>query len=331
MRKLRRLLTHWQNLIGLGLVLFFVGVALAAPILAPRGDAWENTRFFVIPEMKEYLPVPPGERAILGTVALGVQGRQLDVYYTLIWGTRSALIFGAAAALMTALIGTVIGALSAFLSGGSAGESNATGQMASHVILRVTDAFLAFPVIAAVVLFVQMVNFLKENAYLYAADGVTFSATGINLLFEWVDPVLLALILFSWMPYARMMHGMVLRIKEKEYVQASRALGAGSGRVIFRHLIPNSITPVVVMATAQVGGMVLLQAALDFIGIEAGSEWGALLAIGRRWMLGLQGNPLEYWWVFLPITLALVLFGIGWNLLGDGINDWLNPHWNEQG
>jgi len=330
MRKLRRLLSHWQNLIGLGLVLFFVGVALAAPILAPLGEKWENTRFFVIPDMKEYLPMPPGERAVLGTVALSVQGRQLDVYTTLIWGTRSALVFGVTAAFLTALIGTLIGAISAFLSGGGVGESSAAGQMASHVILRVTDAFLAFPVIAAVVLFVQMVNFIKENAYLYASDGLTFSSTGINLLFERVDPVLLALILFSWMPYARMTHGMVLRIKEKEFVQASQALGAGPARVIFRHLIPNSITPAVVMATAQVGGMVLLQAALDFIGINAGSEWGSLLAIGRRWMLGLQGNPLEYWWVFLPITAALVLFGIGWNLLGDGINDWLNPRLMEQ-
>ncbi len=330
MKKLRRLLTHWQNLIGLGLVVFFVGVALAAPILAPLGEEWKDTRFFVIPDMKAYLPTPPGENAILGTVALEVQGKQLDVYYTLIWGTRSALIFGVVAASMTALIGTLIGALSAFLTSGSTGESSATAQMASHLILRLTDAFLAFPVIAAVVLFVQMINFLRENAYLYASEGLTSSTTGVNLLFERVDPVLFALILFSWMPYARMTHGMVLRIKEKEYVQASQALGAGSGRVIFRHLIPNSITPAVVMATAQVGGMVLLQAALDFIGINAGSEWGTLLAIGRRWMLGLQGNPLEYWWVFLPITLALVLFGIGWNLLGDGINDWLNPRLNEQ-
>jgi peptide/nickel transport system permease protein len=314
MRDLRRFLSHWQNLVGLGIVLFFFGVALAAPVLAPLPEDWEATRIFILPGVKSFLPIPPGEQAILGTVALGIQGRQLDVYYTLVWGARSALVFGVVAAFSTALIGITVGAMSAFL-----------GGWGNTVIMRITDAFLAFPVIAAVILFVQMTNLATEMSFLYASSSGSRSTIGLDLLLETINPVLLALVLFSWMPYARMTHGMVSRIKEVEFVQAARALGAGSGRLVFRHLIPNSIAPAIVMATVQVGGMVLLQAALEFIGLDAGSEWGAMLAVGRRWMLGLQGNPLIYWWVFLPITLALVSFGIGWSLLGDGLNDWLNP------
>jgi ABC-type dipeptide/oligopeptide/nickel transport system permease subunit len=71
--------------------------------------------------------------------------------------------------------------------------------------------------------------------------------------------------------------------------------------------------------------MVLLQATLTFIGIDAGSDWGLLLAVGRRYIIGPIDSPLAYWWVFIPLTATLVLFGLGWNLLGDGLNDWLNP------
>ncbi len=251
---------------------------------------------------------------MLGTVALGVAGRQLDVYYTLVWGTRSALLFGVGAAFTTAIIGVLVGAFSAFF-----------GGWTNAIMMRFTDAFLAFPVFGAVILFVQMLSLLQERAYFAGDIGSSAESTAFYKLFESIDPVLLALILFSWMPFARLTHTMITRIKQTEFVEASRALGAGSSRIIFRHLIPNSIAPAIVLATAQVGGMVLLQASLNFIGIDAGSLWGASLAIGRRWMTGLQGNPLVYWWVFLPITLAIVLFGIGWSLLGDGVNDWLNP------
>jgi peptide/nickel transport system permease protein len=249
-------------------------------------------------------------------VALGIGGRQLDVFYTLVWGARSALRFGLAAASFTALIGILIGAISGYVGGWVKG-----------LLMRTTDAFLAFPIIAGVVFFLQLLNLSQAYASRQGnpISGGPPSPNPIVVLFEWIDPVLLALILFSWMPYARLTYAQVLNIRQAEFVQASRALGAGSGRIIFRHLIPNSIAPAIVMAASQVGGMVLLQATLTFIGIPAGSEWGELLAIGRRWIIGPLNNPLGYWWVFFPITAALVLFGMGWNLLGDGLNDWLNP------
>jgi peptide/nickel transport system permease protein len=310
----RRFFSNWQNACGLGIVFLFVVTGMLAPLIAPLSEINQYGGFYIIPDFKALLPVPPGDQVLLGTVSTGVRGAQIDVFYTLIWGTRSALVFGFAAAFMTALIGVIIGASSAF-----------AGGWVHNIIMRITDAFLAFPVIAGIVLFVQLMSLIQELSFTYAESGANAVNTGLEKLFELTNPVLLALILFSWMPYARMTQAIVLKIKEMEYVQAAKALGASSGRVIFLHLIPNSIAPSIVMATSQVGGMVLLQAALNFIELDAGSEWGALLAVGRRWMIGSMGNPFTYWWVFLPITLTIVLFGIGWNLLGDGVNDWLNP------
>ena len=117
----------------------------------------------------------------------------------------------------------------------------------------------------------------------------------------------------------------VLQLKESEYVLASQALGASPLRIILRHLIPNSLTPVVVWATRSVGSLVVLQATFSYIGLGGGSAWAMLLNFGKNWIIGPSGGLLAHWWVFLPITLAIVWFGFAWNLLGDELNTWLNP------
>jgi peptide/nickel transport system permease protein len=319
MRRGTRFLKHWQNLLGLGLVIGFIAVAFSAPYLAPVEDGETYQSFRLVKSLKGGLPFSPRSEAPLGTVATGIGGRQLDVFYTVVWGARSALRFGLAAASFTAIIGILIGAISAF-----------AGGWVKGLMMRITDAFLAFPIIAGVVFFLQLqyltLSFSTNQGI--STNGASPAPNPLIALYGWIDPILLALILFSWMPYARLTYAQVLNIQHAEFVQAARALGASSGRIIFRHLIPNSIAPAIVMAASQVGGMVLLQATLTFIGIPAGSEWGEMLAIGRRWIIGPLNNPLGYWWVFLPITATLVLFGIGWNLLGDGLNDWLNPRLN---
>jgi hypothetical protein len=118
---------------------------------------------------------------------------------------------------------------------------------------------------------------------------------------------------------------MVIGLKNMEFIQATRALGASPFRIVSRHLIPNSISPAVVLAARDVGSVVLLQATLTFIQIGGNSPWGDLLARGRNFMLGPGGSLLTYWWVYVPATLAVILFGVSWNLLGDGINDVMSP------
>ena len=318
MRTWHRFLSHWQNWLGLLLVALFVFVSLAAPVLSPQDPEKPGPVMFV-GRTSDTLPKPPSQDAPLGTLP-----GQISVYHSLVWGTRSALIFGLAVAALTAMFGVLIGTISAYF-----------GGFLNNFLMRITDAFLAFPVIAGVVLIRQLLSIALANAGAYLSwAGIPNSLTLYVQIPEelpfWLDllnklnPVLIAFILFSWMPYARIMNTVVLRIKQTQYIQAARALGAGHSTIIFRHLIPNSITPVIVLAARDVGGMVLLQATFTFIGLGGESLWGNLLVWGRDYIIT-PGGLLTYWWVFLPTTLVLVLFGIGWNLLGDGLNDLLNP------
>jgi peptide/nickel transport system permease protein len=314
MKAFWRFFSRWQNLAGVVIVATFLFIALAAPLLAPPPEAENFSPYRVIEGIKGSMPLPPGQIAIFGTVPQSVF-RHYDIFYTAVWGGRSALFFGLVVALATASIGILIGAASAYL-----------GGAVNNVTMRITDAFLAFPIIVGVVLFQQLIqNTLTYRSDVYITGGQVGPLNPLFLFLARIDPLMLALILFSWMPYARITNGIVLSIKQTGYVQAARALGAGSRWIILRHLIPNSISPSIVLAARDIGGVVLLQATFTFIGISSQSPWGNLLSIGRRWIIGMGGNPFTYWWVFLPITLALVFFGVGWNLLGDGLNDLLNP------
>lgn len=322
MRNLRRFLSRWHNWLGLLLVAFFVFVALAAPLLSPV-DPDEPGPVKIVGRRVDLKPHPPSEIAPLGTLP-----GQLSIYHSLVWGTRSALVFGIAVAAFTALVGILIGTTSAYF-----------GGLFNNLVMRITDAFLAFPVIAGVVLIQQLVSIMVYNAgiRIFSDGSMMMNTLGggwaemperLPTLMEFlmsVEPVMIAFILFSWMPYARIMNTVVLRIKQTEFIEAARALGAGHTRIIFRHLIPNAIAPVVVLAARDVGGMVLLQATFTFIGLGGNSLWGMLLVRGRDFVIGPGGNILAFWWVFIPATLALVLFSIGWNLLGDGLNEVLNP------
>ncbi len=117
----------------------------------------------------------------------------------------------------------------------------------------------------------------------------------------------------------------MLTLKGTDYIQAARALGGNSSWVIRRHLIPNSIAPAIVLGARDVGGAVILQATITFIGLGGASPWGTLLSMGRNFVIGPGGSLLTHWWVFLPATLAVILFGVSWNLIGDGLNDLLHP------
>ena len=294
---MRRFLAFPSNVVALVLVGLALAVAAAAPQLAPRSDPAPAT---VESARRSRAPQPPD-----GDHPLGMAPGNLDVYESLIWGTRDALRFGLAVTAVAATLGVGLGAASAY-AGGAAG----------NLAMRVADAFLAFPAIASIWLF-QFVMFSSA-----AADRPAWVSLLLRLD---IRPVMLALILFSWMPYARLVYAGVLRVKGMEFVEAARALGVGHGRILLRHLLPNAIGPVVVLAARDIGAMVILDATFSFIGIGGDSIWGVLLAAGRDFIMGAGGNPLRYWWVFLPVTTGLILFGLGWNLLGDGLNRLLDP------
>ncbi len=309
MRTLVRFFQQVQVIIGLVIVLFFIAVAAFAPRLAPlQGPnihSDEPTPYRIIGNRFDGQPNPPSAEAPLGTT-----GDQYDIYTLMVWGTRSALRFGLVVTIATGLFGTVLGSLAGYVGGWFNG-----------LAMRVTDALLTFPLVAGV----WMLENLARPIYSFEIGDYLTTDLARFLEILQLEPIMLGFILFSWMPYARLMNANVQTLKRLSFIQAAEALGAGSFHVVWKHLIPNAISPAIVLAARDVGGMVIMATAFTFIGVGGTDEWGVILSTSRNWIVGIGGNPLQYWWTFLPATLAIILFGVGWNLLGDGVGVLLNP------
>ncbi len=304
---IKRLFSRPRALAGLALALLIVLVAAAAPLLAPPDDPANPSPFKLVGVEQDGIPKPPSVTSPLGTAP-----GQLDIYYTLIWGTRSALLFGLSVAGFGAVFGSLYGAASGY-----------AGGWIDGLAMRVADGLMAFPVLVAVWLF---------NAVVLGRGVQQLSSLGAEptifqtLLLNWrMQPLLLAMALLAWMPYARLVNAGVKVAKETEFVAAAHAIGARPVRILFLHLLPNALAPTIVLWARDVGGTVVLGTTFTFIGVGQGLEWASLLVTGRQWIFGAAGNVLAYWWAWLPFVAALVLFSLAWTLLGDGLNAALDP------
>jgi peptide/nickel transport system permease protein len=312
-----------QTILAIVFVLAFILVAILAEVIAPTtGNLVDGVQ--LAGKARDQLPHPPSPEALLGTTP-----GQMDIFYALVHGTRNALVFGLVTTLLTALIGLIIGML-----GGM------SGGWVNQLSMRFTDGVLCFPVIAGIVFFQQIINtsiinlsgdtqafydpVYMASMFSYYADTLSSKATFASLILK-LDPVMLALVLICWVPYARMMNVLILQTKKLEYVTAARAAGTKGWRIFFRHILPNTGAPLIVLISKDIGLMVIWQTTFAFVGFQSISAWTAPLIVSRSWILGMGGNPFQYWWVYLPITLAIILFAFAWNLLGDEINNWLNP------
>jgi len=292
---------RWQNQLALFILAAFAALAIGAPWIAPSPPGAEPSPYRQIGRVALRIPVPPNAVSPLGTLPGG-----LDVFYTLVWGTRSAFRLSLTIVLFSATFGTLLGAASGY-----------AGGTIQSVLMRLTDAFVAFPLIAGVVMFTFL---LTPYGFFAAPSSMQARLSQLGL-----DPVILALALFTWMPYARLADGGVSQVKQHAYVHASRALGAHPMRLVFVHLLPNALASQFVYAARDVGAMVVLAASFTFIGLGRTSEWGTLLVAGRDWIISAGGNPFIYWWTYMPLTAALLLYGIAWNLLGDGLQEHFSP------
>jgi peptide/nickel transport system permease protein len=319
----RLFFSQGQNWLAIILVLIFAAIAIAAPILSPADDPENPLPFKVTDQSFIRIPGPPNAEHPLGTVPqittlpqFGIAPGQdahyhWDVLHTVIWGTRSAFRFGLMVSVIAAVLGIFIGAVGAYF-----------GGRVDRLLLFLTDSFLAFPVIAVAWL-IQRTWF--SDIYYPFQQLITLSPFEEILVALRLNPITLALIMFSWMPYARLMNTTVSQFRTAEYVTAARALGATESRIILRHLLPNAISPAIVLLARDIGGVVVLASALTFIGFGGDIAWAIMLVSSREFVLGLLGNPFVYWWSFIPIALALTFFALAWNLLGDGLNVALNP------
>jgi peptide/nickel transport system permease protein len=317
-----RVRVRFQSILAIALALCFIMVAILADVIAPTtGELMNGVQR--VGRANDPQPHPPGPEALLGTTP-----GQMDVFYALVHGTRNALVFGLITTLMTALIGLIVGA-----TGGM------RGGWINQLSMRFTDGVLCIPVIAGIAFFQQIINMTVISSFgnTYAFSEKIYIARFIPSLIDMLkqsgeatllinlDPVMLALIVLCWVPYARTINVLILKSRQLEYVSAARASGANGWRIFWRHILPNVAGPITILITRDIGQMVVWQTTFAFVGYQSNSAWTAPLMVSRSWIVGFGGNPLQYWWVYLPITFAIILFAFTWILLGDEINHWLNP------
>ncbi len=274
------------SIIGFSLVVVFLLVAIFAPIMAPTPEGQFNA--YMIPrDGYSPTPQPPNSSHLFGTT----QG-QYDIFYGVIWGTRTAFQIGVVVIGAILVIGIILGSLAGYF-----------GGVFDEVIMRITDIFMAFP-------------------SLVLAMAITI-ALGPSL-----TTIMLALIIVSWPPYARLIRGDILSVREEDYVKASRGVGSSHLRIIIRHILPNCIYPVLIVASLDIGAVVLSAAALSFLGLgvpEGYADWGQMISFSRNWIVGTSSNAFAYWYTVAIPGLFIFLFVLAWNLLGDAFRDILDP------
>ncbi len=227
------------------------------------------------------IAVPPGSPGH----PLGTTNTGGDVLYGVIWGARTSLRLSLIVVSITVTVGVAIGSLAGFL-----------GGRIDEILMRIVDVFLSIP---------ELIFALAIAAVL----GPSFRN------------IILALAVVFWVKYARIMRAQVIHVKQNEYVDAARVIGDAPLRIFGKDILPNSITPVIVQATLDMGNIVLVGATLSFIGLaEAGlAEWGVLVSEGQA------GISAGRWWASTFPGMMVFLWALAFNLLGDGLRDVLDP------
>lgn len=295
------------SIIGLSLIAFFILLALLAPAIAPAPNA--RNPYQIPRDGFSSSPRPPGSawtirppelpfwyKPLMGTDKwihiMGTASGQWDIFYGVIWGARTAIKVGVIIEGIALLVGILIGSIAAYY-----------GGWVDEILMRITEIFLAFPFIMA---------------------ALTLSAILTPVIGKGIWPPTLALVAFGWMSYARLIRGDILSVREREYVMAARVVGVKDNRILWKHIIPNAIYPTLVLASMDIGTIVISFAALSFLGIgtEIGyADWGQLISFARNWIPVLS----TYWYIVVFPGLALLLFVLGWNLAGDALRDIMDP------
>lgn len=267
----RRFKRNKMAMSGGAIVLFFVAVAIAAPLIAPYNP---NK-----PDFAHRLE-GPSSRYWLGTDSLG-----RDILSRIIYGSRYSLLSGLVSVGIAAFLGTLSGLVAGYY-----------GGWVDAVIMRFMDMLLAFP-------------------------GILLAIAIIAVLGRGFFNAMVAVGLHSVPSFARVVRGSVLSLREREFVESAKAAGATDSRIVFRHILPNIATPVIVMSTMRLGTTILAAAGLSFLGLGAQPptpEWGAMLSGGRD-VLRVAPHITTF-----P-GLAILVTVVGFNLFGDGVRDALDP------
>ena len=270
-RLIRYLVFNPLNLVGLLVVLSIMLLAVIGPYMTPYAPT--------VPDYTAMLSAPTRAH-LLGTDQIGY-----DLFSRILAGARFSIGTAMGVLALAVAIGLPLGAVAGFM-----------GGWIDEIIMRVTDMFLAFPVLI-----------------LALAIAATLGAG--------LTSAVIALAVGYWPWYTRLLRGQVLSLKNREYVEAARALGASNRAIMWRHILPNAFSPIIIELSQDMGYAILNIAALSFIGLGAqppSPEWGAMIVAGRDFLR-------TAWWTCAFPGLAITVAVLGFNLVGDGLRDALDP------
>jgi peptide/nickel transport system permease protein len=273
------------------LVLLLVLSAFFAPVLVSQ-DPYDGANFSILDELKPPAWQEEGDARFL----LGTDNQGRDMLAALLYGMRTSLLIGIGAVALQSVLGVVLGLLAGY-----------KGKKLDAFIMRVADVELSF------------------SSYMIAIllGAIMQMAFGVANYEKIALPFLIVVIgLAEWPQYARTVRASVLAEKGKEYVEAARIIGFPDRRIMFRHILPNTLTPVLVISTVQVANAIMSEAALSFLGLgmpPTQPSLGSLIKYGFDYVLSGQ------WWITFFPGLVLVALILSINLLGDWLRDYLNP------
>ena len=272
---------HRLAMVGTGILLFMAAMAIFAPLVAPE-NIYDPNSADIFNAADKAPTLASGLRYIFGADFNGH-----SIAAQIIYGARYSLLIGFTAAILSTLIGMVVGAISGYF-----------GGAIDTVLMRLVDIFLTLPALPVL---------------LVAAAELGHGHVSVGL-------VIVIFTFFGWAYIARLVRSLFLTLRTLEYTEAARAVGVSTARIIFRHMLPNALRPILVATTLAVAGNIVFEAAIDFLGIGLqypDTSWGSVLAFAEQDPLGLRAA----WWVTVYPGLFLVATIVAVNFLGDGLSD----------
>ena len=293
-----RLIQNKASVVGMVVIAIFLILALFANVIAPHSPLQINSGKGFTPPMwiaKGPNGVLADPNFIFGTDTLG-----RDVLSRTMYGARVSMIVGFLPTFIIIIVGTIIGLLAGY-----------NGGKIDNLLMRITDVIYAFP---DLLFFIIVMVTLRETF-------IGQMLNGLFLLFS-------ALAIVNWVGVARIVRGQVLSLKEKEFVEAARCIGATDSRIMFRHLLPNSLGPVIILTAMSIPGMIITEAILGYLGLGLIpstnpkdffiTSWGASMLEGQT---AINAQP----WLLLLPAIAVSLVVLAFTFLGDGLRDALDP------
>jgi peptide/nickel transport system permease protein len=282
-------------LVGLGAIIFLILLAFAAPLIVKITGHGPNDLYQR--EMTDSFGLPEGPNKDFW---MGADQSGRDVFVRVVYGARTSLTVGILATGIAVLVGTIVGILAGFW-----------GGKFDTFISRTIDVILAIPILLFAIGIVAVCSATVQGCL----HGLIKPGLGL---------VIFVIALFSWPYIARIVRGNTLSLREKEFVESARSLGAGNLRIMFREILPNLVAPIIVYSTLLIPSNILFEAGLSFLGLgvpQSTPSWGGMLSDAIRIFE-------VAWWLMLFPGLFLVVTTLSFNLLGDGLRDALDPRSN---